>query len=222
MSRPFRPLEIVVYQDVLCAWCYVAEVRLDAVRRELGDSVRWRLRPYPLRVREAVPSQKEIAAAVAELQRARLEPEGARLSTELWTGADPPRSSVIALAALEAARLQGRDERAALSRAMQHTALEQGVNVTRTDVVLEIASGLRLDMNRFATAFESPRTRDLVLEEHRLAVGRGVKGVPTLVIGNRWMICGLKEVGEYRENILECVRKNAFQRAGDGNDQLLH
>jgi hypothetical protein len=31
--------------------------------------------------------------------------------------------------------------------------------------------------------------------------------VPTLVIGNRWMISGLRETGEYRELLLACVSK---------------
>ncbi len=77
---------------------------------------------------------------------------------------------------------------------MQRAALEQGVNVARTDVVFELASRVGLSMNDFSAAFHSEETRRLILDEHRLAASRGVRGVPTLVIGGRWMICGLRDI----------------------------
>src|SRR5688572_310408 len=104
--RPPKPLQIVVYQDVLCAWCYVAEKRLDEIRREFGEAVRWTWRPFALRLKEAIPTAPELHEWVTQLERARKEPEGAPLSKELWLAGDPPLSSVPALTALEAARLQ--------------------------------------------------------------------------------------------------------------------
>lgn len=221
MTRATKPLTILVYQDVLCAWCYIAELRLESVRRELGPLVRFKRRPYPLRPTDGAPTAKEISAARAELMRARLEPEGKRLSEELWTGGDLPGSSVAALAALEAARLQGPEVARALSRVLQRAALEEGINVTRTDAVFELASGLGLQMNRFAAAFQSPETRNLILEEYRLASVRGVRRVPTLVIGGRWMMSGLREVAEYREQILTCMGKEA-QTAFPLRDRVVH
>lgn len=214
-------MQIVVYQDVLCAWCFIAEQRLHLVQRELGDQLRWKTRPFPLRVHEAVPSTRELAGWVKDMAAAREEPEGRLLSEELWTAGDPPRSSVPALAALEAARLQGASARNALARALQRAALEQGVNVTRPDVVFELAAATGLEMNRFSAAFQSPETRRLILEEHRMAKERGVRGVPTVVIGGRWMICGLREVEEYRDHILGCLHRVERERAAR-TDHTLH
>ncbi len=202
-----RPLQVLIHHDVLCGWCYLAQARLLALRQELGATVSWRWRPFPLRVQEANPTAREVADAIEELRRARAEPGGERLSLELWEGNDPPRSSILALAALEAARLQGPSAFEALASAMQRAALEQGVNVTRPDVAFELASAVGLEMNRFSAAFGSPETRRLILEEHRLASVRGVRNVPTLVLGGRWMVSGLREVGEYRELIRECLQK---------------
>ena len=220
------PLQITVYQDVLCAWCYLADLRFEALRQELHGVVQWRARPYALRVVDALPTAKERNALVEEVQRARAEadPAARLLSTELWTSSDAPRSSVPALAALEAARLQGPAARTALFRTMQRAALEQGVNVTRTDVIFELANRVGLKMNAFAAAFGSAQTRELVMEEHRLAAGRGVKGVPTLVIGGRWMVCGLREVSEYREHILACLGKlyTAPTRGGLVPERTVH
>ena len=218
-----KPLQITVYQDVLCAWCYIADLRLETLRHEFGDTVRWRVRPYPLRVQDTLPTQRELRGLTEEVQRAKSEPEPVArlLTTELWQGGDPPRSSLPGLAALEAARLQGPQARAYLARAMQRAALEQGVNVARTDVVFELASRVGLAMNDFSAAFHSEETRRLILDEHRMASARGVRGVPTLVISGRWMMCGLRDVAEYRENILTCMGKLAAPRSGSP-ERIVH
>ena len=69
--------------------------------------------------------------------------------------------------------------------------------------------------NAAATALDaSPRpagayaeTRRLITEEHKIASERGVKGAPTLVIAGKWMLSGLRDVSEYREQILACMHK---------------
>ncbi|HME91126.1 MAG TPA: DsbA family protein, partial [Myxococcaceae bacterium] len=202
-------------------WCYVASVRLALLRREFGEAVRWTFRPFPLRIAEGVPSPKEVSRWVKEIERARLESEGIRLRADLWTGGDPPRSSIPALVALEAARLQGASARQALAKAMQRAALEEGVNVCRSDVALELASSVGLEMNRFVAAYQSTQTRQLVLEEYRVAGERGVNGVPTLVIGERWMISGLRDLSEYRRHILSCMGKLGMSTRGSP-ETLLH
>jgi predicted DsbA family dithiol-disulfide isomerase len=221
MRPPPSALEIVVYQDVFCAWCYVAEARLEPLRRELGDAVQWNWRPYALRIQETALSERERAAWSAEIRRARREPEGARLTEALWTGEDAPRSSLLPLVALEAARVQGQDAFHAFLGTVRRAALEQAVNVARPDVLFEIAGALRLDMNRFSAAFQSPETRRLVAAEYRMAVERGVRGAPALVLGNRWMICGLRELSEYRTHVLDCLRKQASARRR-ASEELLH
>jgi predicted DsbA family dithiol-disulfide isomerase len=223
MKPLHKPLQIIIYQDVMCAWCYLADLRLEVLKQEFGDTLRWQVRPYPLRLRDTAPAEHELRGMTEEVLRARQEPDPTArlLSTELWTAGDPPRSSVPALAALEAARLQGTAGRTYLARAMQRAALEQGVNVSRTDVVFELASRVGLDMGPFAAAFHSENTRRLILDEHRLAANRGVRGVPTLVIAGRWMVCGLREVTEYREHILACMGKLAAPHSGS-TQRVLH
>ncbi|WNG32791.1 DsbA family protein [Archangium violaceum] len=218
-----KPLQITIYQDVLCSWCYLADLRLESLKHEFGDILRWRVRPYPLRLHDKRPTEKELRGLTEEVRRAQQEPEPVAklLSTELWQGGDAPRSSIPALAALEAARLQGPTARAYLARAMQHAALEQGVNVTRTDVIFELASRVGLDMGPFSAAYQSQNTRKLILDEHQLAASRGVRGVPTLVIAGRWMVCGLREVSEYREHILTCLGKLHTPRSGS-SERMVH
>jgi predicted DsbA family dithiol-disulfide isomerase len=89
-------------------------------------------------------------------------------------------------------------------------------------VVFELASRVGLSMNAFSAAFNSEETRRLILDEHRLASGRGVRGVPTLVISGRWMMCGLRDLSEYREHILTCMGKQATPRTGGPSERIVH
>lgn len=220
MGRPPEALiDITVYQDVLCPWCYVLESRLETLRTELGPWARWRSRPFPLWLKDAALNEKDVRNALEEVERARREPEGRILSPELWRVADPPRSSIPALVALEAAKLQGKQKD--LAQALQAAALTQGVDVTRPDAALELAARAGLEMNRFSAVFQSEELKKLVLDEHRLAKERGVKGVPTLVVNGRWMISGLRDVTEYRGLLLDCLKKVSERKSG-GNEQLLH
>ena len=207
MNAPVKPLQVVVYQDVLCGWCYLLERRLAPLKEEFKNQVVWRIRPYPLRPVERALSAKDLDEWQHELERARKEPEGTALTPDLWSGPDLPLSSLPPLIALEAARLQGPNLRERLAAAMQRAALESGINVTRSDIIFELAAREGLEMNRFAAVFQSPETKRLILQEHELAEERGVKGVPTLVVNGKWMISGLRDVSEYREHLLSCLQK---------------
>lgn len=217
-----KPLQLVMYQDVLCAWCYVAERRIDALQEELGGLVQVTRRPYALRLAETLPTPREFAHATRELARARREPEAAQVRPTLWTAGDPPRSSLLPLTAVAAARAQGPDAQRALTRSLQVAALEQGINVTRSDVLYELAARTGLHMGRFAAAFTAPATQRWVLHAQRDAASRGVTRVPTVVISGRWMILGLRAPAEYKDLVLGCFARAAKLPGGSDGDQRVH
>lgn len=202
-----RPLDITLHQDVLCSWCYLAELRLERVRRDFGPLLSWKVKPFPLHVAPTPPSERQKQRYLRELMRAQreAEPAAAALTPELWCGTDSPSSSLPALTALDAVRALDPCAGDQFARSLQRVALEQGVNVSRTDVIFELVGRLGLDGGRFEQAWRAPDTLARVLQAHREARSRGVQRVPTLVIGGRWMIAGLREVSEYRELILSCL-----------------
>src|SRR5205814_10724344 len=110
-------LELVLYHDVLCSWCYVADARLEYLRDEYGPLVRWRLRPYPLRPENQLPDKKQRAVLARHFRRVSREREGVGIKADLWTGADPPSSSLPPLVALEAALPQGSESQRELLNA---------------------------------------------------------------------------------------------------------
>lgn len=222
-TRPVRPFEITLHQDVLCPWSYLADLRLEALRQEFGPLLSWKSRPFPMRLGDDSPTRRERGRYLTEIHRAREErdPAASALSFELWSGGDAPRSSLPALIALEAVREQAPTARPRLARLLQRAALEQGINVSRTDVLFELVHQLGLDTARFERAYRAPARRQHILREHAHASARGVRRVPTVVIDGRWMIPGLRELAEYRELILSCLGAAPRRRLG-ANERPLH
>ncbi len=70
-----KRLSVLLYQDVLCAWSYLADLRLAPLREELRQVVHFRTRPFPLRpgVDYASASFPILAAASADLAAQALE-----------------------------------------------------------------------------------------------------------------------------------------------------
>ena len=200
-------VELVLYHDVLCSWCYLADARLDYLRDEYGPMLRWSLRPYPLRPDNQIPNKKERSVLARHFRRVAREREGKGVKPDLWTGQDPPASSVPPLIALEAALPQGPQLQRELLKAMRRAAFLEGINVARRDVQLELASRIGFDVSRFAESLEDPRLEQQVNDAGDEAEGLGIKGVPALVIGGEWLMQGCRELAEYRQVIDKYLRE---------------
>ena len=201
-ERPdLADVEIVFFHDVLCAWSYVAAHRLEVLREEFGAQVRWSYRGYPLRPDEEALDKRQRQLLARHFRRAAKEPEGAGVVADLWTGSDPPVSSRPPLLALEAARLQGAGSQRALLRALREAAFLRGVNVTRRDVLLELAGHAGLDEARFLRDHDDPRTAAALQDGVSDAESMGIRGVPAIVIGDEWLMQGCRDLVEYRQVI---------------------
>ena len=200
-------LELTLYHDVLCSWCYLADARLDYLRDEYGPMVRWRFRPYPLRPENQLPDKKQRAVLARHFRRVAREQEGRGVKADLWTGEDPPSSSLPPLVALEAALSQGTEMQRALLKAMRRKAFVEGINVARRDVLVEVAAQEGLDVSRFLERLDDPRLVQEVNASVDEAEALGIKGVPALVIGGEWLMQGCRDLSEYRQVIDKYLRE---------------
>jgi len=211
MKRHEDPIDLVLHHDVLCPWSALAESRLRMLVEECDGALRLELSPFAIRTDERLPTAREAHAAMRAIRKVAKEPEGRGIKPDLWRSGDLPRSSMPPLVALEAAKILGGE--AAQTRllvAMRRAAFRHGVNVTRDDVILELAEKCGLEMGRFATAFASQGTRRLVNSRHEQAAFRGVRSVPSLVIGGEWIVCGARTLEEYRETIQRFGEQHAL------------
>lgn len=208
-AHPDAPseVELVLYHDVLCSWCYVADARLGYLRDEYGPTLRWSLRPYPLRPENQLPDKKQRSVLARHFRRAAREHEGLGVKPDLWTGQDPPASSAPPLVALEAALPQGPELQRAFLAAMRRAAFLDGINVARRDVQLELASRVGLDVGALVDRLEDPCVEQEVNDAVDEAEALGVRGVPALVIGGEWLMQGCRDLTEYRQVIDKFLRE---------------
>ncbi len=217
-TLPAEPVSLVLYEDPLSPWCLVAERRVRAALEDLQGAFTLRLEPFPLRAEPSALSAAERRALVRAARKASREPEAAGTTPELWLLRDPPHSTMPALAALVAARLQGAAREAALRDALRDAALVRGIDATRRDVLIELATAAGLDVARFDTALSAPATERRVLESFDEALGKGIEAAPALVVGDEWLVAGPRTADEYRG----VLRRYAAARLGLQNMRVVH
>ena len=62
-------IELVLHHDVLCGWSWLADKRLRALADEFHGMVKIDYRPYPLRIDEMVPTDREREAEIKALRK---------------------------------------------------------------------------------------------------------------------------------------------------------
>ena len=211
---------LVLHGDVLDPWCWLAEKRIAGAAEQFHgrfSSVAHAALPRSWEAR--APTATERRRFAAELRRAARQPDAPPFSPEVWLGnATGPQSSAPALLAIAAARLQGPAAATALRSALREAALVSGLDVSRHDIVIEVAARAGLDMARFVPAFQAPATERTLLEDIWAAWELGIEGGPALVIGEAWLVSGLRSQREYRA----LLKRFLTRRAGPSVEHTLH
>jgi predicted DsbA family dithiol-disulfide isomerase len=214
------PISLTLHGDVLDPWCWIVERRVVLA----ADQFHTRFMPLrhvalPRRWDAQAPTAGERRTRASELRRAAKEPDAPPFSPELWSGNDlGPVSSAPALVAIAAARLQGRSAQAALREALREAALVRGLDVSRSDVIVEIAARAGLDLARFVPAFEAPGTERALRDDISDAEDRGIEQSPSLVIGDDWMVAGVRSLRDYRL----VLKRYLAMRAGTPVEHTVH
>lgn len=213
-----EPVEIVFHSDVLCPWCYIAERRLQHLAEEFAGVVTIRHSPFALYLDDRLPTAAERRRYAAQVRKAAKEPDAKDFSPALWLAPDPPTSSYPPLAALAAARAQGPAAETRLRLALRKAAFVRGLNISRRDVILEVADAAGLDPAKLAVGLSSTAVERSVAEEHEAAMEENIDAIPAIVIGDEWLVTGCRDLDEYRE----ILQKYLAARAGPSAARLLH
>ncbi|HTP24150.1 MAG TPA: DsbA family protein [Anaeromyxobacteraceae bacterium] len=200
-ARPASdPIRLQLHGDVLDPWSWIAEKRIATA----ADTFHGRFAPLehvPLcwNWEARAPTAAECRRRARELVRAAREVDAPPFSGELWkSGGSAPQSSKPAVIAIAAAQVSSKEEATTLRKALREAALVSGLDVSRKDVILEVAERAGLNLSRFAPAVEAPATERAVLDAMREGVDLGLKTGPALVIEEDWLVAGLRSLREYR------------------------
>lgn len=177
-------------------------MRLEEVAEEYGDEVELIWRSFMLRPEPEERSAEKFAAYTKSWERPG-SMEQRTVFTE-WSGeSEPPSHSMPSAVAGKVAGSFGPEA----YRKFHHGAMKAYFTENRTIsdrmVLLDIAEEAGIDRGEFDSRWEENEASMIneVIQEHNEAIGAGINAVPSLVVGERYLVPGAVEVADYRQVI---------------------
>lgn len=197
MEPPERaPIEVDLVADLACPWCYLGLVRLDrarAMRPEQPVQVRWQ----PFFLNPNMPPEGMDRATYLRLKFGsdarqvyqRIEESGRAdgIAFAFDRMARTP-STMLGHRLILFAGEHGRAD--PVIRALFAALFEQGRDVGRPEVLMEIAEQAGLDGAEVAEFLSSERSAGEVMAAHRQAERLGIHGVPVFIFARQHAIAG--------------------------------
>lgn len=191
------------YGDYGCPFSYLADRRLDLLRRERPIEVRWRpLSLYPEAVRRHAAGAGAAGGeegAGEEGGTGALEGELARAAAELGLplALPEPTDTREALQAAEFARDVGDAVFARLHAALFRAHQGEGRDIGSRAVLLELAEGAGVDREALDRALDDGRYRGEMVRAREEAERYGIEATPGLLFG-RFLVVGAAPLSELR------------------------
>ncbi|MBS0166693.1 DsbA family oxidoreductase [Nitrospira sp. CMX1] len=195
-----RTVNIDVYSDVICPWCYVGKRRLERALKQMGDKVNAEVTWRPFQLNPTMPQQGMNRTVYLETKFGNLQVfqdmeahlleagRGEQISFAFGK-IDRTPNTFLAHRLIWYAGTQGRQDE--VVNQLFHGYFEEGLDIGSVSVLIEVSDRAGLNAERFLKGEEG--TAEVKAEE---SVGRrlGISGVPYFVIENTYAISGAQPV----------------------------
>ncbi|MET7807254.1 DsbA family oxidoreductase [Micromonospora chersina] len=192
-------MEIEIYADVVCPWCWIGKRRLEQALASYDGEVTVRFRPFqldPTPVTEPKPLIEALGAKFGGRDKA----EGmAAHVTQVAKGAgiDMRFDRAVAANTFEAHRLvrfaTERGKAAELVERLYRAHFQDGIDIGSTDALVKLAGEVGLDQAEARDYLESNLGRREVAADLSAAHQLGVSSVPTFVLAGKYAVTGAQE-----------------------------
>jgi predicted DsbA family dithiol-disulfide isomerase len=199
-------VQIEVWSDVACPWCYVGTLRLERAVEATGLDVTVLYRAFELDPNvppDGPPLVEYLERKFGDRSRvqashARLTSAGAELGIDFrWSLMRRANTFDAHRLLVWALRTEGPPAQGRLKRALLRAYFEEGRHVADPEVLVEVAAETGLDREAAAAALASGAEADTVRQEEGAAHQNGIAAVPTFVIEGRWMLQGAMETEKW-------------------------
>lgn len=214
VTDPTAPLQIEVWSDVVCPWCYIGKRRLTAALEQSGIDAQVRYRSFQLDPNTPRPGQPgQSRRPVSEMLAAKMgaSPDQVQAMQDRVTqiaaqdGLDYRMEDTLEANTGDAHRLlhlaAERDPTLALQGELKEALLRanftQGWDIADAAVLTELAVGAGLPAGRVASVLETQEYADAVEADIQTARQYGATGVPFVVIDGRYGVSGAQPVETY-------------------------
>jgi len=176
--------------DPMCSWCWAFRPVWDELRAQLPQSiaVTYVLGGLAPDSDALMPAETQ-AMIRRHWQTIEKKVPGTRFNFKFWTLCSPRRSTYPACRAVIAAKNQNPELEGAMIQAIQHAYYLQARNPSDDEVLIDLASQLNFDRDKFRSDLNAPETQAALLSDIRVSGNMGVRGFPSLM---------LEHNGEYR------------------------
>jgi predicted DsbA family dithiol-disulfide isomerase len=222
-------IRIHYFSDVLCIWAYVAEARLEELRRHHADQVSLDHRFVPVfgslrtKIERGWSERGGLAGYAAHVHELAERFDQVQVHPEVWTRATPVGSSgahaFVKAASLVAAdgaidsepreSFGGRTPVEQLTWQLRLAFFRDARDIARQEVQLDVARALELPVDALRERLEDGRALAALAEDYELASRQQVTGSPTYLLNeDRQRLYGNVGYRIIEANVLELLRDN--------------
>lgn len=205
-------MEIEIYSDLVCPWCYLGKRRLERALASYDGAVTVSYRPFqldPAPVPEPLPLLDALGAKFGGRERARQMADQVTRAAA-GDGIEFDFDRALAANTFDAHRLVAwateRDRAAEMVEALHRAHFRGGVDIGSRPALATIAGEIGLDAAAAHTFLESDG--QVAEVRARLATARelGITSVPTYVLAGRYAVTGAQESSALLAALTEAQR----------------
>ena len=179
MSDP----HLIYFSDPMCSWCWGFAPVIEAIGARYGEALPIRLIMGGLRPGNVEPmsekARRDVRGHWSKVTEASGQPFGESVVDRrgFVYDTDPVARAVVV------ARRTGPAMGLAYLRAAHRAFYVEGRDVTKLDVLADMAGELELERGAFLAGLESEEAKTETWNDYNLSMNAGVAGFPTLIIG---------------------------------------
>ncbi|HEX8665241.1 MAG TPA: DsbA family oxidoreductase [Beijerinckiaceae bacterium] len=217
-------MEIAVFSDVICPWCYIGKRRLERAFDALGLNGQGAIEWLPFELNPDMPPQgmaradyrarkfgaERAAALDANIQAVGAE-EGIRFAFERQARTPNTRRAHMLIA-----HASGQGRGGAVVDALFRAYFEDGRDIGDEAVLLDIASEVGLDRHGAAAALRDDEVRRMVVQAEGRAGELGISGVPFFIVERAFAVSGAQPAEAWVEALQEIAAREPAGAAAAG------
>jgi len=209
LCNGFQKIMTVLYyvHDPMCSWCWAFRPVWDEVQRRLPESVSVTYLLGGLAPDSDSPIPDGVRQEIQEHWRTiQQRVPGIRFNFDFWRACTPRRSTYPACRAVIAAKGQNSSLEDAMIRAIQEAYYLQARNPSDDDVLVDLATHLGLNVERFHKDLNAPETQRQLMDEILQGQRLGARGFPGLILKNEENLRAIRIDYNDAEMILQQMR----------------
>ena len=215
MNKPTIKVDIV--SDVVCPWCYIGKRRMEKAIEEVAGEINVEIEYHPFELNPDAPkegrNQKEyLSAKFGSVEKYNeLTSYVTKVAAEEGLKFDYSKQSISpntrdAHRIIMYARNEGKQ--LAAKEAFMKAYFEDGVDLTRKENLIRIASETGLDQSKVQALLDSNEGLEEVQKEEYVYQQRGVRGVPFFIINNKYGISGAQPYDVFADALRRVVSES--------------